>query len=263
MNLVIYTVITGNYDDLRQPLCVDKRFKYVCFSNEFSEEKIGVWEIRKIPLVVKDSQRLSRFPKIKPHELLQEFDYSVYMDANLVISKVGFYKHIEELIEQEQLLAGVKNGWRDCLYDEGFRCILSKLDSPSKIISEMRYIKSEGFPSNYGMYEANIIFRNHHHEKVINQCNMWWDMVQQFAKRDQLSFSYTLWKLQLPWCYIFPDGSNTHNNSSIIFHEHPHRFLSAKKFSLRKALKFLKPILYLIYKLIITFNLNTNDKSNA
>ena len=105
MNLVIYTVITGGYDTIRQPLILDDRYTYICFSNDFPEEQIGIWEIRKIPLIVNNNQRLSRYPKIKPHELLEEFDYSIYMDANLVIAKAGFYKHIERLIEQKNRLS--------------------------------------------------------------------------------------------------------------------------------------------------------------
>lgn len=254
MKIAIYTVITGKYDELRQPVCVDNRFSYICFSNDYLEEKIGIWEIRKIPIELKDNQRLSRYPKMKPHELLWDFDFSVYLDASIVISGKGFYESILQLIKQNQILAGVKNGWRNCLYDEGFRCILSNLDSISKIIREMRFIKSDGFPSHYGMYEAGVIYRNHHNENVIHQCNMWWNMLQQFAKRDQLCFSYTTWKWSIPWCYIFPDGSNARNNSNLIFHEHPHHINSAKKFSLRKAVKFLKPILYFIYKVTISIN---------
>lgn len=263
MKLVIYSVITGKYDELRQPKCIDKRFTYICFSNELGDQKIGVWEIRSIPLVVLDKQRLSRYPKINPHELLKEFDCSVYMDANLVIAESSFYENILNLIKQNQILAGVKNGWRDCLYEEGFRCILSKLDKPLKIINEMRFIKSEGFPHKYGMYEANVIFRNHHNEKVKYQCNMWWNMVQKYAKRDQLCFSYTTWKLNLPWCYIFPDGTNTHNNSSIIFHEHPHRIISTRKYSFRKSIKFLKPIFYFIYRIIISNYYKKNEKISS
>ena len=263
MKIVIYTVITGKYDELRQPACIDDRFSYLCFSNDYSEQKIGVWEIRELPILINDKQRLSRYPKIKPHEFLKDFDYSVYMDANLVIARSGFYESILQLIKDEHILAGVKNGWRDCLYDEGFRCILSKLDAPTKIIKEMRFIKSEGFPSHYGMYEANIIFRNHHDKRVINQSNMWWNMVQEYAKRDQLCFSYTTWKCSIPWCYIFPDGSNTHNNPSIIFHEHPHRLDNLKKFSFRKLIKFLKPLLYYLYLLIISVKNDEGDTKES
>lgn len=252
MKIAIYTSITGNYDELRQPVCIDNRFSYICFSNDFTKNKIGIWEIRKLPLINKDHQRLSRYPKMKPHLLLPEFDYSVYMDANLVIIGKGFYDCIIELINKNKILAGVKNGWRDCLYDEGFRCILSNLDSKLKIIKEMRFIKKEGFPKNYGMYEANVIFRKHHEISVINQCNLWWDIVQQFAKRDQLCYSYTTWKCSIPWCYIFSDESNTHNNPNIKFYEHSHKTKTPRKNNVRKNLKFLKPILKFVYNIIIT-----------
>lgn len=252
MKITIYTVITGGYDSLRQPVVVDDRFSYICFSNDFTEDRIGVWEIRKIPAVIEDLQRLSRYPKLKPHELLSENDYSVYMDANLVIAHTDFYSRIMYLAAQNTILAGVKNGWRSCLYDEGFRCVLSRLDSIPKIIREMRFIKSEGFPRQFGMYEANIIFRSHHHNIVKKQSELWWNMVLNNAKRDQLCFSYTMWKYGIPWCYIFPDGSNTHNNSSIIFHEHPHKLSIDQRFVFRKMLKSLKPLAYLIYQVVIS-----------
>jgi len=261
MKIVIYTVITGGYDALRQPACIDNRFNYICFSNDILDVKVGVWEIRKIPIVINDNQRLSRYPKLNPHELLTEFDYSVYMDANLVIAKSAFYDDIFRLINSNGTFAGIKNGWRDCLYDEGFRCILSRLDTIPKIIKEMRFIKKEGFPVKYGMYEANVIFRNHHDIQVIQQCNMWWDMVSKYAKRDQLCFSYTLWKCGLPWCYVFPDGTNTHNNPNIIFHEHPHHIVSANKYELKSIVKFLKPLLYIIYQGVISVNTRENEKN--
>lgn len=255
MKIVIYTVNTGGYDILRQPLYTDNRFKYICFSNDLVETKVGVWEICKFPIVIDNNQQLSRYPKLKPHEVLADFDYSVYMDANLVIAKSAFYDDIFRLINDNITFAGIKNGWRDCLYDEGFRCILSRLDTIPKIIKEMRFIKADKFPRHYGMYEANIIFRKHHDKLVVKQSNMWWDMVTNHAKRDQLCFSYTLWKCGLPWYYIFPDGTNTHNNPNIIFYEHPHRIISTGRLSIRKLLKFLKPVLYIFYQLVISINL--------
>lgn len=263
MKIVIYTAIVGNYDELRQPLSLDDRFEYVCFCNDFAENKIGVWEIRKFSVVIDHNQRLSRYPKIKPHEVLTDFDYSVYMDANLVIAESQFYDRIIDLIDQNTKLSGVKNGYRDCLYVEGFRCLLSKLDTLTNIVKEMRYIKNDGFPSHYGMYEANIIFRNHHDLDVIKQCDMWWIMVNKFAKRDQLCFSYTIWKCGLPWSYIFPDETNTHNNSNIIFYEHPYRVTLMRNnatLNLRKIARILKPFLFIVYKFVISFGTKVSLK---
>jgi hypothetical protein len=256
MKLVIYTVLTGCYDNLRQPLIIDQRFTYICFTDQLVDKYIGVWEMRSIPIKIDDKQRLSRYPKIVPHMVLQGFDVSLYMDANLVIANKEFYGYVMALIDKKITLAGVKNGWRDCLYDEGFRCIISRLDSPNKILKEMRFIKSEGFPKNYGMYEANIIFRNHNDIIVKNQCNLWWDMVLNNAKRDQLCFSYTMWKHKIDWNYIFPDGSNTHNNPTVIFHEHPHKIIKNKKVSFINYLKWTKPFLHIAYIFYISFGLS-------
>lgn len=251
--IALYTVLTGAYDVLRQPEYIDDNIVYICFTNDdIDEEKLGIWNRRIIPVSGLDNQRLSRFPKLNPHLVLPDFEYSVYMDANLSISSKNFYWRIKELVDSKVLFAGVKNGWRQCTYDEGFRCILSRLDTPSKILLEMRYLKKEGFPENYGMYEANLIFRKHNDNIIKTQSEMWWNTVQRFARRDQLCLAYTLWKCELPWMYFFPDGSNTHNNSSVTFYEHPHRSLSSKSFSMRSLLTGLKPIMERVYKMFIS-----------
>lgn len=51
---VIYTCLTGNYDGLKQPKYIYDGYDYICFSNEFSESHIGIWEIRKIPFETND-----------------------------------------------------------------------------------------------------------------------------------------------------------------------------------------------------------------
>ena len=56
---VIYTCIVDGYDELRQPLAVDPDFDYICFSNDYQQIKVGVWEIRPIPYSSKDKTRLS------------------------------------------------------------------------------------------------------------------------------------------------------------------------------------------------------------
>ena len=82
---VIYTCLTGNYDGLKQPKYIYDGYDYICFSNEFSESHIGIWEIRKIPFETNDKLRLSRFVKINPHLALPEYEYSLWMDSNLQI----------------------------------------------------------------------------------------------------------------------------------------------------------------------------------
>lgn len=221
MKVAIYTALTGGYDKLIQPQCVDDRFAYICFSNDIKEERVGVWEIRPIPVVVENQQRLSRYPKMHPHVLLAEFDYSLYVDANIDIRDESFYGYIRQLVSDKVKLAGMDHLEVDCAYEEGLRVITSKKERDWKaVVKLMRFLRREGFPYHFGMYEANCILRNNHDKQVAEQCEIWWNCFNQYAQRDQLSYSYSLWKVGLPFHYILPKGYNTRNHPCIFAGSH-------------------------------------------
>ena len=48
-------------------------------------------------------------------------------------------------------------------------------------------------PKYYGLAEDNLIFRKHC-DKTAKLMDEWWYMVENYSKRDQLSFMYILWK---------------------------------------------------------------------
>ena len=84
--IAIYTCIVGTYDNLMQPQVVYEDCDYICFSDDFYEDKIGVWEIKPIPSAASgDKVRKSRYVKFKPHEVLENYEYSVWIDSNIQI----------------------------------------------------------------------------------------------------------------------------------------------------------------------------------
>ena len=46
---IIYTVITGNYDSIKQPLVVEEGVEYVLFTNNPNIHNAGVWKVVQIP----------------------------------------------------------------------------------------------------------------------------------------------------------------------------------------------------------------------
>ena len=98
MKIALYTVLTGNYDALAQPKVIDERFDYFCFSNDIPKSHIGIWEIRKFDGAFPSKQIESRYPKMHPWEVLPEYDYSVYMDANIRIETADFYERVMQKI---------------------------------------------------------------------------------------------------------------------------------------------------------------------
>lgn len=210
--IAIYTVLTGGYDSLDQPKVIDDRFDYFCFSNDIPKESIGIWQIRKFEGDFPSKQIESRFPKMHPWEVLPEYEFSVYMDANIRIESVEFYNAICKKISQGTTLSGIKHPFRNCAYIEGYEVFTYGLEkSMATIVKEMRFIRKEGLPRRFGMYEANIILRKHSDEKIKSQCELWWEMINKYSRRDQLSYSYTLWKTGIPFDYLIPETESARN----------------------------------------------------
>lgn len=209
--IAIYTVLTGGYDQLQQPSVTDDRFDYICFSNDIPKENIGLWKIRKFDGHYPSKQIESRYPKMHPWVVLPEYDYSVYMDANISIVSKDFYEHIIKKIESGATLSGIKHPFRDCCYTEGYTVFTYNLERFFTVVKAMRFLRKEGFPRHYGMYEANIILRKHSDARVQQQCELWWNMLNRFSKRDQLSYPYTLWKEDIPFDYLLPETENARN----------------------------------------------------
>lgn len=217
MKKVVYTALTGCYDALEQHKYVNPEYDYICFSNDFgNQEKVGIWTIRKFEYPSDDKQLQSRFPKLQPHKVLAEYDISLYVDANVNILTPYIFNRIEELLEQGVLLAGVKHQFRDCLYDEAYRVWISGVDNNiTAIRKQLSYYKNEGFPRHFGMYEANVIFRQHNNLLIIKQCDEWWRLRLNYSKRDQLGYSFTLWKFNIPFVYLLPENEWTRNSNKI------------------------------------------------
>ena len=109
---------------------------------------------------------------------------------------------------------------RDCIYSEG-RAVLATGKALSKDVhNQLRKYDREGFPKHYGLFETNIIIRNHNNEECINIMEDWWNEMVQWTKRDQLSFTYALWKNNKGSDYVMSLGNNSRRNPYFIVDSH-------------------------------------------
>ncbi|MBO4231058.1 MAG: DUF616 domain-containing protein [Bacteroidales bacterium] len=217
---VIYTCIVDGYDDLRQPLAVDPGFDYICFSNDFQQIKVGVWEIRPIPYSSTDKTRLSRFVKLMPHKALPEYEISVWMDANVQIIGPGFYAAVERAVDAGHLLSQVPHPYFDCVYDD-MRAISIMARVPFfKVYRQYRYLRKEGFPEHFGMFENNIIFRVHNDPSVVSISEEWWKVYNEYTPRDQFSLMYLYWKRGMKVPLLFGESLNARNVPFLAFRKH-------------------------------------------
>jgi len=177
--IVVYTVITNNYDDLKQVI-TDKEVRYVCFTDNMNIEANG-WELRK-------ADKHNRYYKFHSHLLFPQTDYTIYIDAHGTLIKTPQFL-VEEL---KGLAIGQQpHPTRKCLYDEA-RAVEGMVDR--SILQKLMYsYKLVGFPVNYGLFCNGCIIRaNHPVSKLWNE-KSWEYFERSGIKRDQLITQYVKW----------------------------------------------------------------------
>ena len=217
----IYTAMVGGYDEIMQPMVVDDRFDYILFSNDIKEDRVGVWQVRPIAYTNPDNTRICRYVKTHPEELLPGYEASVWLDSNIRIMTSAVYERIIELYESGSLIASMCHPERDCIYDEAFEVMYLRFEQERVAVDWCRKLRKEKYPRHNGLYETGVMFRKHNTSLVAETNVMWWDCIEQYSKRDQLSFNYVLWKVGLECDYFLDKTLNarTSEDFSIVTHK--------------------------------------------
>ena len=220
MKKVIYTCLIGNYDTLKQPLVVDDSFDYICFTDN-NEKRNGVWEMRYLSdVAIKDPTRYSRYAKILPHRVLSDYNYSIYVDANIQILTDNFYTIVNKRIEEGELICQVPHLKSNCIYEEIRKAYFAGRVGWKEAKLQYSHLIRNGFPSKYGLFENNIILRKHNDAKVIELSEKWWDEYSHFSKRDQFSLMYVYWRKKYMPSFLFDSAHNTRNVECLEYSNH-------------------------------------------
>lgn len=215
--VVVYTAISGNFDDLIQHTYISKDFNYVCFTDQQVGDP-GIWEIRPLEDRNLDRVRSAKYYKILPDQFFEDYEYSVWIDGNIDVLTNELEVRIEELIQAGSILSASKHFERDCIYQEANICMLYGIDDPDIIDAQVHYYRSKGFPEHDGLFEMNIIFRKHNDQHLTAMMQDWWEMIVKFSRRDQLSFIYVLRKHGITCEHMFP--TNPRQIKSFLFKPH-------------------------------------------
>jgi Protein of unknown function (DUF616) len=200
---VIYTAISGNFDNLIQHAYVSKDADYICYTDQVITDP-GIWEIRSLETQHLDRVRSAKYYKLFPHELFPEAQYSVWIDGNIDVLTSRLELRVMELMASDALISANIHFERDCAYEEALVCNRLQLDDLDVISNALKHLEKEGFPRHYGLFEMNIIFRQHHRMENVQLMQSWWEMITKFSRRDQISFTSVLHRLKITCEKLFP-----------------------------------------------------------
>jgi len=193
---VIYTCITGDYENLFNPSFINEEFDYICFTDNPDCVKGDIWEIREIPNELKSLSNVKqqRVIKICPHKYLSEYELSVWVDGSIDITG-NINNLLTSIFENDKSVYIPKHPHRRCIYDEAIVCIKLKKDIIDNIDPQIYRYSKDSFPKYNGLVQTGIIIRKHNDNYCVNLMEMWKNELINGSHRDQLSFNYCLWKL--------------------------------------------------------------------
>ena len=101
--IIVYSVNTGGYDELRSPDVYDPNIRYILFTDN-KYFKSDVWEVNHVDFVDSklDNRRKARYIKINSHLVLPNHDISIWVDhcykpkfnnAEEFLKEIGFFNN--------------------------------------------------------------------------------------------------------------------------------------------------------------------------
>jgi glycosyltransferase involved in cell wall biosynthesis/ubiquinone/menaquinone biosynthesis C-methylase UbiE len=193
---VVYTCITGGYDDLINHGFVNPNWDYVCFtdSKELLNNKNLLWQIKPLEFKELDDVRNQRWYKLHPHLLFSQYKKSLWVDANINIIDGSVFGDIEIIESKNGKISIPIHPERNCIYDELKTCLDFGKDNSNLMKDQVSIMEKDRFPRKYGLFETGIIYREHNNKNIIKIMEDWWWWVKNYSRRDQLSLTYVLWK---------------------------------------------------------------------
>ncbi|CAN6346158.1 unnamed protein product [Urochloa humidicola] len=210
---VVASAIFGNYDILQQPENISDFSKdTVCFFMFLDEEteaalknfttidhtkRIGLWRVvvvRNLPY--SDARRSGKVPKLLLHRLFPNVQYSIWIDGKLKLVRDP-YQVLERFLWRKNVSFAISRHYRrfDVFEEAEANKAGGKYDNAS-IDYQIEFYKREGLthyspvklPITSDVPEGCVIIREHIPITNLFTC-LWFNEVDRFTSRDQLSFS--------------------------------------------------------------------------
>lgn len=208
--IAVYTVLTGNYDKLNPVRVKSPGIDHICFTDDGSLHVEG-WRMKRLQKS-QDPCKQQRNIKILPHKYLENYDITIYIDANMEIIQdfnVLLRKYTGGLLI-------TKHDKRDCVYKEGLEIIRQKKADKEKVNEQIAEYYSRGIEPCSGMYASGLMIRDNSPE-IVKMCEMWVDELNRFTHRDQLSLPVALQHFNIKPTLIDVRGLYS------MVRRHPHR----------------------------------------
>ena len=197
--IAVYTALFGKYDTVREPVCRPDNIDYYILTDQEMDADSSWRPLDFRALIPEpyagDPVMANRWCKLHPHELFPDYEYSIYVDSNYLITS-DLTALVNRMADFPAALFRHKD--RSCVYDEIDRCIEIQKDKKDRLLAHREALLKKGLPEQYGLLEAPVIVRKHHDEACVRLMDVWWNNFCNGCRRDQVALPEALWDLGIP-----------------------------------------------------------------
>jgi len=186
-NIVVYTAVSRSYDYLKPvPPLWAAEADFLAFTDTGSRH-LG-WQVRPLDVLSSDPCRNAKLPKILPHQYVDNYEFSVWIDGSIAIISEMRLSDLLAVWLSTHDIAVFPHHSRNCIYDEAIACIKQKKDSPLVIRRQMDHYLHAGYGRHKGLAECTVIARRRSPAMRLLSV-AWHHEIDRFSRRDQLSFN--------------------------------------------------------------------------
>lgn len=188
---LLYTVVVGSYDHLNEIPAKLPNWEYICYTDN-SDLTSGSWDVRLLENEQGlDPVRLSRHYKINNHLIDEPYDISVYIDANIRI-RGNLDTFIAHALVPDKPFSILLHPFLFSLKEELELCIDGKKDNAALLRAQHDHYLAEGYRDQFPHINARMMIRKSGDDTIRKFMETWFDQLQNWSKRDQMSFNYAL-----------------------------------------------------------------------
>jgi len=218
LRVALVTAVIGPFDSLLLPESLEQDVDYFCFSDSI-DDGYGVFRILPPPYVDADPRRTARYIKTNLPKLFPDYDFVVWADANVLIrsSALAF---VAASNAADCGVGAIPHPVRETYFEEAQEVKALALDDESVIDAQIDRYRSLPELAEEQLIETNFMVLDVRRPEVHQFCRLWWNEINSYSKRDQLSINYALLKAGVQWHPLLEERKSTRDAEEFALFRH-------------------------------------------
>ncbi len=202
--IAVATAIMGSFDTMLIPDVLEADVDYFCFTDSAIDGD-GVFQIREPPYRHEDRRRMARYVKTHLPGLLPSYDFLVWIDGNIWLRQ-PVTNLVAATEASRHALGAIAHPLRASFENEYLTVRNDLLDDVSLMDRQVARYRAVPGLNKERLIETNVMVFDARDPRIKVFAEAWWNEIDKFSVRDQLSVTYALHTAKLDWHPIVKAG---------------------------------------------------------